>query len=69
MTLALATIAIVLGVLAIAAWASAWKTLEWLADAEDLIDVLRSDEGRPAWPTRLLLELEGYRRRSPRRRS
>jgi hypothetical protein len=73
--LGLFAIAILLAVLALVAWAACWRTLEWLADAEDLLEQLQpltrlsGDVGLPSTsqPARALLELKGWRRRSPRR--
>lgn len=49
-------------VLALVAWASAWKTMEWLGDAEDLIErVQRADDRNIFSP------VHDYKRRTPRR--
>lgn len=62
MTLIVAAVGIVLAFAAIVAWASAWKTLDWLADAEDLIERTRDGGSSSTY-----MELEGYQRRTPRR--
>lgn len=71
-------VACVFALLAIVAWASAWKTMEWLGDAEDLIDQVRTTaalvETEPAQSpsvyntVALFAELvDDYERRTPRR--
>lgn len=52
-------IVVLLGLLTIIAWASAWQTMRWLGDAEDLI------ESAASW--RDLALLWDYKRRTPRR--
>jgi len=54
--------------LAVIAWAAAWQTMHWLAEAEDLVEELaRWLPGHP--PDRVGRQLEEYRRRTPRRRA
>lgn len=57
---ALLVACLVLAVLAITAWAASWKTMEWLDDAEDLIERAQRIGGY----TRALRD---YKRRTPRR--
>lgn len=52
---------VVLTLLAVVAWGSAWLTMHWLADAEDLLERIRNGAG--TWPR----ELDAYVRRTPRR--
>ena len=58
------TIAIVavLTALALIAWACAWQTLNWLGDAEDLIERMAGVGDSKGYR-----ELERYKRRTPRR--
>jgi hypothetical protein len=53
-------ILIVVGLLAIVAWAAAWRTMNWLGDAEDIIEHA-AGVGEVTGP------IYDYKRRTPRR--
>lgn len=55
-------VACVFALLAIVAWASAWKTMEWLGDAEDIIEaVCDANDAESVVP----IEAYHYMRRTP----
>jgi hypothetical protein len=58
---------IMLALLAVIAWAAAYRTLLWLGEAEDVIEQTRQWLGNVDAPDSLIQGLAAYQRRTPRR--